>query len=813
MPSPARRSAPPARRSLEIALLSVTCAALLLLAAPALANAAWAPLQVVPDSEAVGPTGFGNNTQTVVDRSGTAVVAWDAGGFGASQVYAAAKPAGGGWSEPVNLLATPGGNPVPGTLPNLATAPDGSTTVVWAEQNFAGGSGVWAATRAADGSWGAPVNVSAGAAVAGSGGGGPRIVIDQAGNATVLWQVGLKLYSATKPAGGGWGSPVEVWSGTEGQDNALSGIGAAVDAGGGVTVVWRGGLNGQNAVYAKRRATPGSSWGALEQIPVPPAYYYYFEVAASAAGSSGGRAVGEVTVAFGNGNSGATAKLFLATREGDGLGAGTTGSWSVAELTGSAWGSPPDVAYDSSGRALVAFTDQSASPQKLLVASREGGAWGAEPETVAVADPGSEAITDTDLVADAEGNVTATWVRTGGEGSLVQAARRSAGGAWSATTTLSAAAETSTRASLGVDPVGNVTAAWGSAESGVESASFGHAPAVRSDWTANGLTGSFNLRSWINYLGGSKGVELSAGASRPAAVDPYSFRFTVADAWIEAASGETVIANKGTLRYSYPAHFIDIRIVDPEIRIAADGKSAVLVADGQGSGTMAEALEKGEAVAIPFSDRKLLRLDLTGVVPVTSGDGSVRTWTRVPATIHPDGVEILQYEAGSAYGFLTITVPASLPVHKAPTDPEENPPVTPPTDPGPQADPQPEPGRGSAPAAVIPAPAPAPEPAAPKPTVKRLEQRVAVSEAGIATLGRLSCPAGAGACTVSAPKRVRVTIAGQRFWAAVQVPQRIAAGRSVVVRVKLGARALELLGGGRVAVSVPVTLRASGGPS
>ncbi|HEX5714201.1 MAG TPA: HtaA domain-containing protein, partial [Solirubrobacterales bacterium] len=752
MATAARPASLPLRRPLALALLTALCAALALLAGPALAAASWGAPEVVPESDAVGPLGFGASTQTAVDRSGTVVATWDTGGFGTSQVYAAAKPAGGEWGEPVNLVAAPGGTPVPGTLPSIATAPDGSTTVVWAEQNLAGGSGVWAATRSAAGAWSVPLNISAGAAVPGSGGGGPRIAIDQLGNATVVWQVQLKLYSATKPAGAAWGAPVEVWSGTEGQDNNLSGIGAAVDANGGVTVVWRGGLNSQNAVYAKYRATPASAWGALEQIPVPPAYYYYFEVAASMGGTSGGKAVGEFTVAFGNGNSGATGKVFLASREGDGPGAGTTGSWSVKEFTGSAWGSPPDIAYDASGRALVAFTDQSASPQELLVATREGGSWSAEPETVAVADPGTEAITDTDLVADSEGNVTATWVRSGGEGSLVQTARRAPGGAWSATETLSDEEESSTRASLAVSPVGDVTAVWGGEESGVDSATFAHTPALRTDWTGNGLTGSFNLRTWINYLGGNTGVEVGAGATRPASVDPYSFRFSLADAWIQGESGETVIANQGAVRYTYPAHYIDTRLVDPEIRIAADGESGVVIADGQGNGTMAEALEKGETVTYPYSDRKLIALDFSDVEPVTSADGTVQTWTRVPATIHADGASVLQYEAGSNYGFMTISVPASLPVRKAdpgpnPEDPGTNPTPTPENKPAPKADPAPS----------------SPAPAA-KPSLKSFGKRLAVSKKGVVRVSKVSCPGGGGACKVTAPKRVSVKIAGEKFW-------------------------------------------------
>ncbi len=120
----------------------------------------------------------------------------------------------------------------------------------------------------------------------------------------------------------------------------------------------------------------------------------------------------------------------------------------------------------------------------------------------------------------------------------------------------------------------------------------------------------------------------------------------------------------------------------------------------------------------------------------------------------------------------------------------------------------PPPGPPNPPTPTQPAPpGPGPDPRPAKPSLKRLGKKARVNGQGFARVARASCPADGGACTVAAPKRVAVKIAGQRYWAKVLAPKRIAAGSSAVVRVKLGAAAVVALGGAKL--QIPLSIRLS----
>ncbi|HEX5712128.1 MAG TPA: hypothetical protein VFX85_02315, partial [Solirubrobacterales bacterium] len=128
-----------------------------------------------------------------------------------------------------------------------------------------------------------------------------------------------------------------------------------------------------------------------------------------------------------------------------------------------------------------------------------------------------------------------------------------------------------------------------------------------------------------------------------------------------------------------------------------------------------------------------------------------------------------------------------------PEDPGTNPTPTPENKPAPKSD-----------------PAPSPAPAA-KPSLKSFGKRLAVSKKGVVKVSKVSCPSGGGACKVTAPKRVSVKIAGEKFWGQVLAPKQLAAGKSEVVGLQLSAAAVELLDGGRLAVTVPVRVVNAGG--
>ncbi|MBF6620982.1 MAG: hypothetical protein ITG02_12225, partial [Patulibacter sp.] len=129
-------------------------------------------------------------------------------------------------------------------------------------------------------------------------------------------------------------------------------------------------------------------------------------------------------------------------------------------------------------------------------------------------------------------------------------------------------------------------------------------------------------------------------------------------------------------------------LVDPTIRIAADGASARVIADGQGSGEMN--MGATEQQVEPFDDAHLLNLDLAGSGPRLSANGATRTWIAARARIASGlASRYLSYGEGSTYGDLTFSVPVDLETRLPdPVDPPVPPvPPTPPTPPAPPTPP------------------------------------------------------------------------------------------------------------------------------
>lgn len=131
---------------------------------------------------------------------------------------------------------------------------------------------------------------------------------------------------------------------------------------------------------------------------------------------------------------------------------------------------------------------------------------------------------------------------------------------------------------------------------------------------------------------------------------------------------------------------------------------------------------------------------------------------------------------------------------------------TPDEQPAPQ---QPAPDEQPAPQQPMPdeQPAPGPRPAPVVRSVPILPLRATqiVSGARLARLATLRCPTG-GLCRVTAPKRVRVRIAGKRYTLTVLAPKTIRAGRHATLRVRLPRAAMVPLRGRKATVTVRVAV-------
>ena len=220
-----------------------------------------------------------------MDGADNAIAAW-VGNYADASHYAV-LPAGGSWG-PVQTLSN--GN-VQGAAHNLglAVSPDGSAVVAFA----GGGDGIWAASGTVLGGFSAPVHVAAGDYSKDS---APRVALDDAGQASLVWSQTTATEAATRSPGGTWSAPAVLAT------QPSSSVATAIDGAGNAIAVF-------GSSYSWHLA--GGSWGTATPLP---------------AGSSGGLAVADPAGTFVYADSSGNAFTFGAGATSFGTGSGSRGS-------------------------------------------------------------------------------------------------------------------------------------------------------------------------------------------------------------------------------------------------------------------------------------------------------------------------------------------------------------------------------------------------------------------------------------------------------------------------------------------------------
>jgi hypothetical protein len=227
----------------------------------------------------------GGGLVLAMDGAGDAIAAW-VGSF-ADESHYAVLPAGGNWG-PAQTLSN--GN-VQGAAHNLslAVSPDGSAVVA-----FAGGhDGIWAASGSVKGGFSAPVVVAPGDYSKDS---APKVALDDAGNASLVWSQTTRTEAATRSPSGTWSAAMVFAS------QSSSSLSTAVDGAGNAIAVF-------GSSYSWHLA--GGSWRTAAPLP---------------SGSSGGLVVGDPAGTFVYADSGGNAFTFAAGAASFGAGSGSRGS-------------------------------------------------------------------------------------------------------------------------------------------------------------------------------------------------------------------------------------------------------------------------------------------------------------------------------------------------------------------------------------------------------------------------------------------------------------------------------------------------------
>ena len=401
-----------------------------LLAWSASAQAAgWlAPVTVGPTSTNVTSVAVGS------DRDGDVVAAW-VRSIGATQVVeVATRPAAGAFSvQPLQSAV--------GSASNVGVAvnDDGDAIVSWRRSGAT--SEVWASTRPAGGSFGAPQAI---ASVPGKNAFEPSVAINDAGAMMVVWYLinsdtdgKQTVYGAFRAPGGSFVSaPIsstDVWN----QSPRV-----ALDPSGKATVVWSYWDGSINIARVRIRGADGTLGTQRNLSASAPTGFPMFATV-------GIDAVGNALAVWSHWN-GAAYDVEGASR----LAASDvwTNLPAFGQSASASFGNEPQVAVDPNGNGVAIWR---AANSTIQAASRAaGGAFGAA--QLGISAPSATAPR---VVLDSAGNAVSVWRRTDGEGQRIEAAVRPLGSQFGAVKTLSNRFNTIEPA-LSMDGLGNAIAFW-----------------------------------------------------------------------------------------------------------------------------------------------------------------------------------------------------------------------------------------------------------------------------------------------------------------------------------------------------------------
>lgn len=346
-----------------------------------------------------------------------------------------------GWLPPVDVSepSSSAGNP------HVVLDSEGNATAVWDRWNGID-TVVESAYRPAGEGWGAPVDLSEpeleGEVVPGANDAqSPQVVVDRNGNVTVIWEryaaTKIVLQTVDRPAGGSWTEPADIGE---------VGLGAdpepwiAVDWKGNETAVWKKG----EVIQSAFRPFAGE-WGA--PIPISGEESYVPRAAMDARG--------DATAVWMHFDGSRYVVESAYKPEG--------GKWESPTLVsqpGELKGGNPHVALDANGDALVAWRGESEGTEFVRAAYRPvGGSWGT-PANVSTASEQVQSLRD---AVDPDGNAIVAWAGSTGKlggYKIARAAYKPAGGEWEAPTELSADGGNAFPSDVVFDNSGNAAVVW-----------------------------------------------------------------------------------------------------------------------------------------------------------------------------------------------------------------------------------------------------------------------------------------------------------------------------------------------------------------
>jgi hypothetical protein len=318
------------------------------------------------------------------------------------------------WRKAALVEQITGGN---AAGPKVSVDAAGNALVVW-QQRVTGGASQWSIYanhyRISTGTWATaePIETgTAGDAVA------PKVVVDAGGNGLAVWRqfdgahadVWANRYTASTTS---WGTPTLLESDDTGNADAPR---IAMDGDGNAIAVWSQKVFGWNSILANRFTTSTGSWGTATLVETNDTSNAKFpEIAVDSTGNA--------MVVWRED----TAPSRIASNRFN-MGAGTWGTPALID-TGASVATSPAVAMDGYGNALAAWTQGDDAMANRFDAGT--GTWGA-PVLIEANNMGPVGVYDVVIAADKAGNAIAVWDQFDGIQTNIFANRYNAGnGTW-----------------------------------------------------------------------------------------------------------------------------------------------------------------------------------------------------------------------------------------------------------------------------------------------------------------------------------------------------------------------------------------------
>ena len=410
--------------------LMALAAVLALGAAPAVAiQGPWlAPVDLSAADQTAGAP------QLAFAPDGTTTATWTAPSGGVHEiVQVSTRPPGGVFGSPVDLSAT-GQN---ASTPQLAVAADGTTIAIWSRYELAGGI-VQTSTRPPGGAFGPAVNLS----VAGLEAVTPQIAVAADGTATAVWRrddgSNHVIQASTRPVGGVFGAPVNLSA--TGQDATAPQIAVAAD--GTTTAVWQRN-NGSNEIVQASIRPPGGAFGPPVDLSVTTQDALAPQLAVAADGT---------TTAIWSRNNGANYVIQASTRP-----AGGSFSAPVNLSVAGASAETPQLTIAADGSTTVVWSRSDGVNDRAQASTRPAGGAFAAPVDLSAAGSGAR---DPQVATAADGSTTAIWRRFDGATYIVQSSTRPAGGSFGPSVNLSPLGGNPVFAQIDAGLDGTATVIW-----------------------------------------------------------------------------------------------------------------------------------------------------------------------------------------------------------------------------------------------------------------------------------------------------------------------------------------------------------------